>query len=268
MFWNSWLSATLVALAAPQHPPIAHHYFSKVPPEHAAHWSYAGKTGPLSWRKLDASYAACAGKHQSPIALKVESAASAAMPSLKFDYRSEKVGVVNNGHTIQHQGDPASHLFLGEKQFSLEQFHIHAPSEHTLGGRHFPLEVHFVHKSKAGEVLVVALLVKEDAKSSIPILLNLDKDLPSHAGEGVTLDGTRNPGEFLPKNLDYLSYSGSFTTPPCTEGVEWAVLKEPVGLKPDSIKRIAAIVKGNNRPLQALGDRAVRKSFGAASKQP
>lgn len=249
------LSQSLMA----QDRPVVHHYFSKTPHTHAAEWSYSGKTGPAFWGRLDPSYRlADTGRQQSPIDINTKHSAFAKLPELKFDYRRERISVVNNGHTIQHNESPGSFLYVGDEKFSLEQFHMHTPSEHTLDGKPFELEIHFVHKSKSGAVAVVGVLVEADEKSDLE--LPLHHDLPKVAGENVEVNRSRNPSDFLPRGREYFSYSGSFTTPPCTEQVRWIVLKQPIGVPPKIIERFAAILKSNNRPVQKLNDRVIETS--------
>lgn len=252
-FW-ALLSQSLVA----QDRPVAHHYFSKMPHEHVAKWGYTGETGPAFWGTLDPSYRlASTGKHQSPIDIDLKESPVAELPELKFDYRRERIAALNNGHTIQHNEAPGSFLHVGDDKFSLEQFHVHSPSEHTLDGKHFDLEIHFVHKSESAEVAVVSVLVHADEKAELNFPLY--NDLPKEPSEDVELAATRNPSDFLPRSRDYFSYSGSFTTPPCTEQVRWIVMKQSIGAPPKLIERFAAILKCNNRPVQMLNDRVVNQ---------
>ncbi|MCX7419138.1 MAG: carbonic anhydrase family protein [Planctomycetia bacterium] len=249
------LSQSLIA----QDRPVAHHYFSKTPHEHLAKWSYTGNTGPAFWGQLDPSYRlANSGKHQSPIDINTTTAPVSKLPELKFDYRRERIAALNNGHTIQHNEAPGSFLFVGAEKFSLEQYHVHTPSEHTLDGKPFDLEIHFVHKSTSGAVVVVGVLVQGDENAELD--LPLYHDLPGTPGENVAFEGSRNPSDFLPRSRDYFSYSGSFTTPPCTEQVRWIVMKQPIGAQPKYVERFATILKANNRPVQKLNDRVVEKS--------
>jgi len=239
--------------------PVAHHYFSKAEHKHSAPWGYIGPTGPSHWGSLDPSYRlASSGKQQSPIDIDTRKTPEAGLPGLKFDYRRERIAAMNNGHTIQHDEAPGSFLHVGEDRFALEQFHVHVPSEHTVDGRHFDMEIHFVHRSKSGAVAVVAVLAQSDGNSELdfPLL----PDLPDVPGETVALEKSRNPSDFLPRSREYFSYSGSFTTPPCTEQIRWIVMKQPLGVPPKLVERFVTILKANNRPVQMLNDRVVEKS--------
>ena len=164
-----------------------HPYFSKDKHDYVTHWSYAGETGPKFWGQLDpAWHVAETGKRQSPIQLNSEDAQAEELPRLKFDYRIEQIVSRNNGHTIQHDEIPGSFLYVGERKFALEQFHVHTPSEHVIDGKQFDMELHFVHKAADGKVAVVAVLVQSDenAKLSFPIYT-----LPNREGEMVAFQG-------------------------------------------------------------------------------
>jgi carbonic anhydrase len=252
--------ASRTVSATPEQPLLVHHYFSKGPYKHVASWSYQGKLGPEHWGDLDPSYAiAKTGKNQSPINIETSRLIAKPLPELKFSYQPEPVSVVNNGHSIQHTGGSRSTLHFRDAQFTLEQYHLHAPSEHTVNGKHFDAEIHFVHKSEAGALLVVAVFVTADLDS--PLMFHLAKDLPQHEGEESVVETVRNPMDFLPSNHTYYAYQGSLTTPPCTEGVQWVVLTSPLGVKPDVINRVSEILKGNHRPVQPVLKRQVESSL-------
>lgn len=245
--------------AIAQDKPVIHHYFSKSPHAPAAHWGYSGAIGPEHWGELHPSFRiASTGRQQSPIDISSRAAQTADLPPLKFQYREEPCHVINNGHSIQHNEMPGSFLFIGDRKFALEQFHAHAPSEHTVDGQHFPAELHFVHKSDTDEVVVVAVLLKADDSSTLQF--PLVDDLPRQANENVSLPRMRSPGDFLPRNREYFRYSGSFTTPPCTEQVQWIVLQQPLSVRSDVLARLAEVLHANNRPVQPLNERIVQHS--------
>ena len=235
-----------------------HHYFAKEQRESTVHWGYQGQIGPQYWGRLDESYrVADTGQRQSPVDIVSRDAMDADLPRLIFDYRQEQISSRNNGHTIQHDGEPGSYVYVGDQRLALEQFHVHSPSEHTIDGKQFDMELHFVHKSDAGQVAVVAVLVEASPGGELAMPLYT---LPNREGEMVAYAGRRNPADFLPKSRDYFVYDGSFTTPPCTEGVKWVVMKQPIQASPERIARFQAILQHNNRPTQPLNGRLIKQA--------
>ncbi len=236
---------------------VEHHYFAKEEKAPTTHWGYEGDTGPAFWGRLDPAYRlADTGKEQSPIDIDSAVAVQSNLPVLKFDYRQELLTAWNNGHTIQHDEEPGSFLYIGDDKFALEQFHFHTPSEHTIDGKQFDMEIHFVHKSEDGRTAVVGVMVEaaDDAAALPPYTL------PGERGEAMVYSGRQNPSDFLPRSRDYFGYRGSFTTPPCTEGVLWLVMIEPVPALQQDVEKFREILKHNNRPAQPLTGREVRRS--------
>lgn len=249
------------ALAADKEPdggsPLVHHYFSKGPHKHDAEWGYTGKQGPQFWGTLSPKYhLAKDGKQQSPIDIQTKDAIAESLPPLKFNYRKERISAINNGHSIQHNEQPGSFLHVGDQVYALEQFHVHVPSEHTIDGKHADMEIHLVHKSSSGKATVVAVMVHADSKD--PVDVPIYKELPKQVGESVVADqATRNPMDFIPKEHSYFRYMGSFTTPPCPEGIHWIMMKTPISLTPAVLAEFKEVLGGNNRPVQMLNDRQV-----------
>lgn len=246
--------------------PLVHFYFSKGKHTHAAEWGYEGKQGPEYWGTLSPHYhLAKDGKQQSPIDIQSKKAISESLPPLKFDYQKERISAINNGHSIQHDEQPGSFLHVGDHVYSLEQFHVHVPSEHTIDGKHADAEIHFVHKSPAGKVAVLAVLVQADSQN--PVNAPINTIIPQHAGESVAVDQvTRDPMELIPKDHSYWQYRGSFTTPPCTEGVDWIVMKNSISTTPEILEKFRKIIGGNNRPVQGLYGRKIMVS--TSSRMP
>ena len=244
--------------------PLLHYYFSKGKHKHDAVWGYTGNQGPEYWGTLSPTYhLAKDGKQQSPIDIATKDTVNKSLPPLKFNYREENVSAINNGHSIQHNEESGSFLHVGEKVYSLEQYHIHVPSEHTIDGIHADAELHFVHKSSSGKVAVVAVMVQADSKD--PVNTPLYKVLPQQAGESVEVDQiTRDPMDLIPKDRSYLQYMGSFTTPPCTEGIHWIVMKTPISTTPAVVTKFNEVIGGNNRPVQILNGRKVFVTAGTS----
>jgi carbonic anhydrase len=238
------------------------------PSARPAHFSYDGATGPEAWAALHEAYAACGkGGQQSPIDLPSGSVAATTEVNLSYRKTALSVGhtehvhdIVDNGHTIQVDVDQGSTLNVSGTVYHLRQFHYHTPSEHTLDGRQFPLEMHFVHQSDDGRFAVVAALVQEGDKN--PNLAEVLKHLPEQKGETARPAGVvLNLGEALPEVVRATTYTGSLTTPPCTEGVTWLVL-QGIHATADlaQLNALAERLGDNHRPVQPRNGR----SFGQA----
>jgi carbonic anhydrase len=235
-----------------------HPYFHKQEKEkpHVAEWGYTGETGPSHWGDLCPEYAvAKTGKQQSPI--DIRGTLPKALPRLDFKYRPSRIHLIYNGHTIQENEDPGS-FGLANDKFELQQFHFHSPSEHTVDGKQFPMEMHLVHKAKDGTSGVVAVFIQEGEHNRAfdPVWDNLpDANRPNQEAD-IKIDAL----SLLPQDTTYYSYDGSFTTPPCTEQVKWVILAQPVSLSKQQIMRFRAVIDGNNRPVQPLNKRQVFRS--------
>lgn len=219
------------------------------------HWGYSGQEGPDHWSGLDASFSTCgAGKNQSPVDLTER--LQAQLPPLVMQYRTGGQKILNNGHTVQVQYAPGSSVTLDGRAFELKQFHFHAPSENTIDGKSFPLEAHLVHADKDGNLAVVAVLF-EQGPTNEALRATWD-GLPQHEGDAHPVKGQVNAADLLPADHAYYRYDGSLTTPPCTEGVRWIVMKAPVEASQQQIEAMSrAIGHPNNRPVQPLNARIV-----------
>ncbi|MFQ5353564.1 MAG: carbonic anhydrase [Thermodesulfobacteriota bacterium] len=225
-------------------------------PEHKAehHWGYEGHTGPEHWGELKPEFKACSeGKSQSPIDITGDFKASKA--KLELHYSPTKINVLNNGHTIKVSYDAGSYVSVNGERYNLVQFHFHGPSEHTVNGEHFPMEMHLVHQSKKGGYAVVGVLIANGAENKA--LAGLWSHMPEKVGQKKRLKKTVNAKALLPKDKSYYTYSGSFTTPPCTEGVKWLVMKNPIELSANQLKAFGKIMPRDNRPVQPLNGRAI-----------
>ncbi|HHQ4482689.1 TPA: carbonic anhydrase [Aeromonas veronii] len=220
----------------------------------APHWEYSGEAGPAHWAKLTPEFGQCAGSNQSPVDL---SGLVEAKPApLVLHYQAGGNTVVNNGHTVQVGYAPGSTLQLDGTTFELKQFHFHAPSENLIEGKSYPLEGHLVHVSDKGEIAVVAVMF--EAGKANPVLAAAWGELPAKVGEIHTLKAPLSAEQLLPESRDYYRFSGSLTTPPCSEGVRWLVMKQPVEVSQAQIDAFKAVMHhSNNRPVQPLNGRVV-----------
>ncbi|MEN3802364.1 carbonic anhydrase family protein [Aeromonas veronii] len=220
----------------------------------APHWEYSGEVGPAHWAKLTPEFGQCAGSNQSPVNL--SGLVEAKLAPLVLHYQAGGNTVVNNGHTVQVGYAPGSTLQLDGTTFELKQFHFHAPSENLIEGKSYPLEGHLVHVSDKGEIAVVAVMF--EAGKANPALAAAWGELPAKVGEIHTLKAPFSAEQLLPENRDYYRFSGSLTTPPCSEGVRWLVMKQPVEVSQAQIDAFKAVMHHpNNRPVQPLNGRVV-----------
>ena len=227
--------------------------------EHPAHeWGYSGSEGPAHWGELDPEFAACkTGHRQSPV--NIVGAQSADLPAIQFEYKPSALHIINNGHTIEINYAPGSFIRVGDKRYELKQFHFHHPSEETIKGKRFPMEVHLVHSDADGNLAVVSVLLEEG--SANPLVETLWGLAPKTAGPEKTDDNLQiNAADLLPANRSYFTFAGSLTTPPCTEGVSWFVLKTPVTISNKQVATFAEIYPYDERPTQPLNGRTVLES--------
>ena len=227
--------------------------------EHPAHeWGYSGSEGPAHWGELNPEFAACkTGHRQSPV--NIVGAQSADLPAIQFEYKPSALHIINNGHTIEINYAPGSFIRVGDKRYELKQFHFHHPSEETIKGKRFPMELHLVHSDADGHLAVVSVLLEEG--SANPLVETLWGLAPKTAGPEKTDDNLQiNVADLLPANRSYFTFAGSLTTPPCTEGVSWFVLKTPVTISKKQVATFAAIYPYDERPTQSLNGRTVLAS--------
>ena len=224
----------------------------------AAHWSYEGEEGPSHWGQLADEYVMCSkGLNQSPIDLVAD--VHTELPELEFEYYSQsRIDEVNNGHTIQQNIEPGSFLKIPQRGISVElkQFHFHSPSEHTIEGKSFAMELHFVHVDENGAILVVGVLIDEGDEH--PVLKQLWAFMPEKAGETSEQAIGIEETNLLPTTREYFTYGGSLTTPPCSEGVKWVVLKTPIEASAEQIATFKERMgPTTNRPVQPHNARLI-----------
>ncbi len=223
-----------------------------------ASWGYGGETGPEYWGELKEEFTPCkTGQNQSPVNIEMHRAVDHDLPAIEFRYKEVPLSVVNNGHTIQVNYPLGSSIKVGNASYELVQFHFHTPSEHAIDGKVFPMVVHLVHKDAEGNLGVVGVMIAEG--SGNPAIETIWKVMPKKAGEEVSDSNISiNASALLPQDRGYYSYTGSLTTPPCSESVNWMVLKAPIESSREQVAALAALFGSNVRPIQPLNDRVVR----------
>ncbi|PTM58789.1 carbonic anhydrase [Desmospora activa] len=220
------------------------------------HWSYEGENGPENWGKLKPEFAACEeGKEQSPIDISEYKPAD--LVPIKFGYHAADWGVVNNGHTIQANiASQDNTIKLDGTTYTLQQFHFHTPSEHTIDGKPTDMELHLVHQDKDGNLAVVGLMIKE-GKENHQLTAVWDKMPKEESKEEVALGKKLDASALLPDDASTYRYKGSLTTPPCSEGVNWSVVKQPIEMSKAQIDAFKEIFPMNSRPVQPVHEREI-----------
>jgi|SRR5471030_15645 len=230
-------------------------FCSQAMAQEAAHWSYEGEAAPQNWSKLNPEFMLCEkGKNQSPV--DIHGALQTHSQPLNIDYKLAPESVINNGHSIQVDVKEGDVLTLDGERFVLQQFHFHAPSENTINGKSFPLEAHFVHMDAAGEIAVVAVMFEIGKSNSA--LEKIWQRIPAQIGQKAPLTEKVDLNSLLPKNLTHYRFSGSLTTPPCTEGVRWLVVQQPMTVTVQQLNAFTSVMHhANNRPVQKLDGRVI-----------
>ena len=217
------------------------------------HWSYSGEDGPQQWGDLSADYLMCSqGRNQSPVDL--SGAVDAELEELILDYPNRGiVGEVNNGHTIQENLHPGNFATIQGRQYEAKQFHFHSPSEHLIDGKSFPLEIHVVHTNRVGQLAVLGVMFEEGEEN---LMLNQLNGFRPAGLEPYT--GLVDYNLIITGPDQYYAYNGSLTTPPCSEGVLWVVLKNPVTASREQIDQFHdAMEADTNRPIQPRNARTI-----------
>ena len=227
-------------------------------------WGYHGDIGAERWGSLvdshgDRAYPLCAaGTEQSPIDIPAGAIANSRRMPIAFDYQPAPLTVKNNGHTIQVDYAPGSTMTVDGVTYDLLQFHFHVPSEHTVDGDAYPMAGHLVHGRKNGDALELAvvgvLMAEGDAH---PAIQDIWDHMPAEVGTVEIRGASVDAADLLPAVREYYAYDGSLTTPPCSEGVKWHVLADPIAVSAEQIAAFAELFEMNARPTQPLNGRLV-----------
>lgn len=217
--------------------------------ENETEWNYEN----TDWETGDNH---CATKVQSPIDIDPTEAIEARLPELVYEYEPFQMNIVDNGHTIQLAGSENSAVVIDDVRYEFLQMHFHAPSEHTLNGETFPMEMHLVHRQEGKDnLLVLGIFIEEGAENEY--LGGIFSEFPEEKETEVSTELTLDLDDFIPEGSDYYTYLGSLTTPPCTVGVNWFVFGEAVTASAEQIAEFTNIYEGSARPVQPLENRRV-----------
>lgn len=225
---------------------------------HEVHWAYEGEGGPEAWGQLKSDFKTCAiGKRQSPIHIEDGATLQGPAEPIQFSYRASDGTVVNNGHTIQVDVVGDNSITVRGATYKLLQFHFHHPSEERINQKVYSMVAHLVHRNAEGQLAVVAVLL--DPGTANGLINKVWTYMPLDAGDKVRMPaGLLDLSELLPKDQRYYQFLGSLTTPPCTEGVLWLVLKQPTTVSPEQIKLFSQLYPMNARPVQPVNGRPIR----------
>lgn len=224
------------------------------------HWGYAGDVGPEHWADLAPENKLCAaGSRQSPIDIRDGIAVD--LERIAFDYRPGGFAVLDNGHTIQVNVESGNALTVMGRRYELQQFHFHRPSEERINGRAYDMSVHLVHKDAEGRLAVIAVLLERGRDQ--PVVQTVWNNLPLERGEALPAQVQLDPAQLLPGDKGYYTYYGSLTTPPCTEGVLWMVMRQPVQASTQQLGIFQRLYPMNARPVQPTAGRLIKESAGS-----
>jgi carbonic anhydrase len=232
---------------------------AKAPPPrtNGTHWTYEGELGPANWSRINTDWAKCGGgNRQSPI--DIRDGMKVDLEQIGFDYHPSAFNVTDTGHTVQVQVSGGNYLNVGNRMFELQQFHFHRPSEERINGRGYEMVVHLVHRDGEGKLAVLALLLERGKPQ--PAIQTVWNNLPLEKGDTSAPTIVLDPNDLLPQKREYYTYMGSLTTPPCTEGVLWLVMKEPVQASPSQMALFSRLYPFNARPIQAASGRMIKES--------
>lgn len=200
------------------------------------------------------------GQRQSPIHITAESVAAKKLPAMTTDYRAAPLRLANDGHTLRVRFDKSGQLILGKEHFTLQQLHFHTPGGDEIKGEHFPFAAHILHKSASGQLLAIVVPFRLGAENAL--LGKLLPLIPAKAdGDHKHPQIQVSAKDLLPAQLSYYRYSGSLTAAPCTEGVEWIVMKQPLELSAAQLTNWQQHFKDNMRGVNPLHGRTVSESL-------
>ncbi len=216
-------------------------------------WGYIGTEGPAHWANIDSKFGMCKkGLNQSPV--NIPGNATAHYSGLVFHYEKGPLNLVNNGHSIQVNVSPGSYIRVDGERYDLTQLKFHHSSEHQLAGKATDMEVQFIHKNENDELVVVSVLMERGSSNSN--LQAIWDNIPSVSNEEIHVkSATINPDDLLPIDQAFYNYTGSLTTPPCTEEVKWFVMKNPISFSVHKLSLFRKHILYNARPVQALNGR-------------
>ncbi|XP_008802055.2 alpha carbonic anhydrase 7-like [Phoenix dactylifera] len=228
-------------------------------------YEIGSETGPERWGELHEEWSACGkGKLQSPIDLSDERVQVLHQSGpLRSSYHPADAVMKNRGHDIEIKWEnQTGGVWINGTKYVLKQLHWHSPSEHTINGRRYSLELHMVHQSADEKIAVVGILYKIGRPD--PFLAKMEdyikkmEDMEESEEEKL---GLVDPRDVKKGSRKYYRYMGSLTTPPCTEGVVWTIIRKVRTVAKQQVNLLREAVhdhaEKNARPLQLINDRSL-----------
>ncbi len=217
-------------------------------------WGYNQTNGPEKWAELDDSYKKCStGKSQSPININTQ-ITKPSKDKLAIKYYADSTHIINTKHSVKLNFAKQSSISFNKNNYKLIQAHFHTPSENKINNKSFPLELHLVHQDNKGNLLVIGVFFNEGNFHNE--LHKIITNIPSGKYETKPLKNI-NIKQLLPEKNGYFSFTGSLTTPPCTENVQWLVLKDQLQASKEQIHALNKIMQNNARSIQPLNHRTI-----------
>ena len=227
------------------------------PPARGTHWTYDGESGPGNWSRINVDWGKCsAGNRQSPIDLR--DGIKVDLEQITFDYHQSSFNEVDNGHTIMVTVGTGNFITVNNQTYELQQFHFHRPSEEKINGKGTEMVMHLVHRSAEGKLAIVAVLLERG--KAHPLMQTVWNNLPLEKLESVTPSVVLDLMEALPAKREYYTFMGSLSEPPCTEGVLYIVMKQPMQASPAQMALFSRLYPLNARPVQATNGRVIKES--------
>jgi len=221
------------------------------------HWAYEGEFGPANWSKINVDWARCGtGKRQSPI--DIRDGMKVNLEQIAFDYHPSSFSEIDNGRTIEVTVGGGNFINVGNQTYELQQFHFHRPSEEKINGKGTEMVMHLVHKSPEGKLAIIAVLLERGKEHSL--IQTVWNNLPLEKHERVSPSILINPSEALPERREYYTFMGSLSAPPCTEGVLWMVMTQPMQASPAQMALFSRLYPFNARPVQRTNGRVIKES--------
>ena len=215
----------------------------------SVHWEYENP----NWAAE--GFGECSQKIQSPVNIDTTKTVKAELGNIIFQYSDFPMKIVDNGHTIQVNKNGANEIALNGTTFKFQQFHFHYKSEHQVQSKAAEMELHLVHSDETtGNLTVLGIFLEAGAEN--PFIKKVWDNIPATKSQEATTNIPLNLNDILPTDKRYYTYTGSLTSPPCSQGLQWIVFKEPVKVSAAQIQKFATLYH-NARPIQPLNNRLI-----------